>query len=64
LQVERREEARQQFNAVGLESDCCGTHRSLLWKTKEISRHKSTGVLAGYDREAELFQQHAFVGMY
>jgi hypothetical protein len=26
---------------------------------KEISRHKSTDVLAGYIREAELFQQHA-----
>jgi hypothetical protein len=35
-----------------------------LWKTKEISRHKSTDVLAGYIREAELFQQHASVGMY
>jgi predicted DNA-binding transcriptional regulator AlpA len=35
-----------------------------LWKMKEISRHKSTDVLAGYIREAELFQQHASVGMY
>jgi hypothetical protein len=34
-----------------------------LWKLKEISRHKSTDVLAGYIREAELFQQHASVGM-
>jgi hypothetical protein len=31
---------------------------------KEISRHKSTDVLAGYVRDAELFQQHASVGMY
>jgi hypothetical protein len=35
-----------------------------VWKMKEISRHKSTDVLAGYVREAELFQQHASVGMY
>jgi hypothetical protein len=27
-------------------------------------RRKSTDVLAGYIREAELFQQHASVGMY
>jgi hypothetical protein len=32
-----------------------------VWKMKEISRHKSTDVLAGYIREAELFQQHASV---
>jgi hypothetical protein len=31
---------------------------------KEISRHKSTDVLAGYLREAEMFRQHASVGMY
>jgi hypothetical protein len=31
---------------------------------KEISRHESTDDLAGYIREAELFQQHASVGMY
>ncbi len=35
-----------------------------LWKMKEISRHKSTDALAGYVREAELFQQHASLGMY
>ncbi len=35
-----------------------------VWKMKEISRHKSTDVLAGYVRDAELFQQHASVGMY
>jgi hypothetical protein len=35
-----------------------------VWKMKEISRHKSTDVLAGYIREAELFQRHASVGMY
>jgi hypothetical protein len=30
-----------------------------VWKMKQISRHKSTDdVLAGYIREAELFQQH------
>jgi hypothetical protein len=31
---------------------------------KEISRHMSSDMLAGYVREAELFQQHASVGMY
>jgi hypothetical protein len=31
---------------------------------KEISRHKNIDVLAGYIREAELFEQHASVGMY
>jgi hypothetical protein len=31
---------------------------------KEISRHKNTDVLADYIREAELFRQHASVGMY
>jgi hypothetical protein len=35
-----------------------------VWKMKEISRHKSTDVLAGYIREAELFHQHASVGIY
>jgi hypothetical protein len=35
-----------------------------VWKMNEISRHKSSDVLAGYIREAELFQQHASVGMY
>jgi hypothetical protein len=35
-----------------------------VWKMKEICRHKSTDVLAGYIREAELFQQHASAGMY
>jgi integrase len=35
-----------------------------VWKMKEISRHKTTDVLASYIREAELFQQHASVGMY
>jgi integrase len=30
-----------------------------VWKMKEISRHKTTDVLASYIREAELFQQHA-----
>jgi len=33
-----------------------------VWKMTEISRHKSTDVLAAYVREAEL--QHASVGMY
>jgi site-specific recombinase XerC len=40
------------------------TNGASVWKMKEISRHKSTDVLAGYIREAELFQQHASVGMY
>jgi hypothetical protein len=31
---------------------------------KDISRPKSADVLAGYVREAELFQQHASVGLY
>jgi hypothetical protein len=35
-----------------------------IWKMKEISRHKSTDALASYICEAELFQQHASVGMY
>jgi hypothetical protein len=35
-----------------------------IWKMKGISRHKSTDVPAGYIHEAELFQQHASVGMY
>jgi hypothetical protein len=35
-----------------------------VWKMKEISRRKSTEVLAGYVRDAELFQEHASVGMY
>jgi hypothetical protein len=30
----------------------------------KISRHESTDALAGYIREAELFQQHASAGMY
>jgi hypothetical protein len=37
---------------------------SSVWKMKEISRRKSTDVLAGYVRDAELFQEHASVGMY
>jgi hypothetical protein len=35
-----------------------------VWKMKETSRHKSTDVFAACVREAELFQQHASVGMY
>jgi hypothetical protein len=61
---------------IGLDASKFGSHsmRSWLstgarngasvWKMKEISRHKSTDVLAGYVRGAELFQQHASVGMY
>jgi site-specific recombinase XerC len=63
--------------AIGLDASKYGSHSmrsgwistaarngASLWKMKEISRHKSTDVLAGYVREAELFQQHASVGMY
>jgi hypothetical protein len=30
-----------------------------VWRMNEISRHKSTDVLAGVIREAELFRQYA-----
>jgi integrase len=63
--------------AIGLDASKFGSHSmrsgwistaarngASVWKMKEISRHKSTDVLAGYIREAELFQQHASVGMY
>jgi integrase len=62
---------------VGLDASKFGSHSmrwgwistaarngASVWKMKEISRHKSTDVLAGYVREAELFQQHASVRMY
>jgi hypothetical protein len=32
----------------------CGTQRRIGWNMNEISRHKSTDVLASYVREAEL----------
>jgi hypothetical protein len=63
--------------AIGLDASKFGSHAmrsgwtstaakngASLWEMKEISRPKSTDVLAGYVREAELFQQHASVGTY
>jgi hypothetical protein len=50
-----------------LRSGCISTaarNGASVWKMKEISRHKTTDVLAGYIREAELLQQHTAVGMY
>jgi site-specific recombinase XerD len=68
---------KQAIDAIGLDASKFGSHSmrsgwistaakngASIWKMKEISRHKSTDVLAGYVREAELFQQHASVGMY
>jgi integrase len=68
---------KQAIAAIGLDASKFGSHSmrsgwtstaakngASLWKMKETSRHKSTDVLAGYIREAELFQQHASVGMY
>jgi hypothetical protein len=68
---------KQRIGCIGLDASKFGSHSmrsgwistaarngASVWKMKEISRHKSTDVLAGYIREAELFQQHASVGMY
>jgi integrase len=68
---------KQGIAGIGLDASKFGSHSmrsgwistaasngASVWKMKEISRHKSTDVLAGYIREAELFQQHASVGMY
>jgi site-specific recombinase XerC len=68
---------KQGIAGIGLDASKYGSHLmrsgwistaarngASVWKMKEISRHKSTDVLAGYIREAELFQQHASVGMY
>jgi hypothetical protein len=68
---------KQGIAGIGLDASKFGSHSmrsgwistaasngASVWKMKEISRHKSTDVLAGYIREAELFHQHASVGMY
>lgn len=68
---------KQAIAAIGLDASKYGSHSirsgwistaakngASVWKIKEISRHKSNDVLAGYAREAELFHQHASVGMY
>jgi hypothetical protein len=68
---------KQGIAAIGLDTSKFGSHSmrsgwistaarngASVWKMKEISRHKSTGVLAGYVPDAELFQQHASAGMY
>ena len=34
-----------------------------LWKLREVSRHRSVDVLAGYVRDAEAFEQHAGEGL-
>jgi hypothetical protein len=59
---------KQGIAGIGLDASKYGSHSmrsgwistaarngASIWKMKEISRHKSTGVLAGYIREAELF---------
>jgi hypothetical protein len=63
--------------AIGLDAKKFGSHSmragwittaarngANVFKMKEVSRHKSTDVLAGYVRNAMLFDQHASVGMY
>jgi integrase len=68
---------KQAIAAIGLDASKYGSHSirsgwistaakngASVWKIKEISRYKSNDVLAGYAREAELFHQHASVGMY
>jgi hypothetical protein len=67
---------KQAIAAIGLDASKFGSHSmrsgwittaakngASVWKMKEISRHSSTDVLAGYVRDADLFQQHASLGM-
>jgi integrase len=64
------------IEAVGLDASKLGSHSmrsgwiltaamngASVWTMKEISGHKSPDVLAGYIHAAELFEQHASVGI-
>jgi formate dehydrogenase assembly factor FdhD len=37
--------------------------RGASTRTKDVSRHKSVDTLRGYVREAELFKDHAGIGL-